>query len=505
VLFIMPPAFTFKNCRDINPLPPMGVGYLAAVVRNMGIEVKILDCLALGWNREEEVNKDLICVGLSEKEIIAYISDFNPDIVGVNCQFSRQYKSYHRIFSVIKKLKPRCLTIAGGAHVTVCPKEILGDKDCDFILMGEAEESFKHFLECLDAGKEFKSVDGLGWKAGGELYINEKTGWIKDLDALPFPAYDLMNLEKYFGIKASHGLRRRNRFSPIVTSRGCPAKCTFCSAHKVWGNSYRFRSTDNVIREMKVLKKQYGVEELMFEDDNVTANPKRAKQLFSRMIEEKFNFIWDTPNGVGAWSMDEEMIDLMKRSGCVKINFPVESGSQRVLDTIMKKPIKLSRIKELITYCRKISLDCEMFLLIGMPGETLEDIWSSFGFAAKCGCYEPHISVATPYPGTKLFEECTQRGYFARGFTLDDLFIKSFMIQTPYWSEDELKQILSKGLLYLKIKSLMRNPGNALLRLIMALTHPCVIIEFLKNVVATIISGKGRSKHVAGSLLRKGL
>jgi len=491
ILLIAPPAFTFKACSDINPLPPMGLGYLAAVVSNMGIEVKILDCLIQGWGQEEEENEELIRVGLSEKAIADYIADFNPDIVGVNCQFSRQYKNYHRIFSVIKKVKPECFVIAGGAHVSVCPQEVFKDENCDFILIGEAEESFRHLLECLIKEEEFNAVDGLGFKYNGKMYINEKTKWIDNLDSLPYPAYEIMDLDKYFGLEASHGLRHRNRFSPVITSRGCPAKCTFCSAHKVWGSNYRFRSIDNVLCEMRILKDKYGIEELMFEDDNVTANPKWAKELFSRMIKEEFNFVWDTPNGVGVWSMDEEMIDLMKQSGCTKLNFPVESGSQKVLDTIIKKPIRLSRIKQLIKHCRKSNLNCGMFLVIGMPGETIEDIWASFRFAAKCGCYEPHISVATPYPGTKLFQECMQKGFFAREFTLDDLFIKSFIIKTPNWSEHELRQTLSRGLLYLKIKSLVDNPKGTMLRLIRALKHPGIIMRLLKSIIDALIPKKG--------------
>ena len=110
------------------------------------------------------------------------------------------------------------------------------------------------------------------------------------------------------------------------------------------------RSVENVIEEMRLLKDQYGIEEVMFEDDNVTADAKRAKLLFSRMIEESLDFVWDTPNGVGVWSMDEEMIDLMKKSGCIKLNFPVESGSQRVLKEIIKKPLNLEKVKRLLKY-----------------------------------------------------------------------------------------------------------------------------------------------------------
>ncbi len=209
---------------------------------------------------------------------------------------------------------------------------------------------------------------------------------------------------------------------------------------------------------MKYLKKEFGIEEILFEDDNVTANPKRAKQLFERMIDEDLGFVWDTPNGVGVWSIDQSILNLMKASGCLKVNFPVESGSQRVLTEIIRKPIQLKKVEALIGHCRNIGLPYGMFLVIGMPGETVNDIWESFKFSAKCKCYNPHISVATPYPGTELFEGCIENNYFAKVFEFDDLFIRSYMIRTENWDENDLRKILVKGRLYLIIKALFEDP-----------------------------------------------
>lgn len=486
ILFISPPAITFKTIRDINPMPPMGLGYLSSVSANLGIKVKILNCLLEGWEIEEEVNDQLIKVGLTYKQIADYISDFRPDIVGINCQFSRQYKIYHKILSVIKETNPRIITIAGGAHVTVCPDDVLNDINCDFIIKGEAEDSFKHFILELNAEGDFKSIDGFGWKNNGRTYINNKNKWIADLDRIPFPAYDIMNLEKYFGINASHGLRHKVEFSPIITSRGCPARCTFCSAKNVWGEKFRFRSVDSVIKEMRILHDKYGVRELLFEDDNLTANISRAKNLFSRMINEKFNFVWDTPNGIGAWSLDFEAIDLMKSSGCIKLNFPIESGSEYVLENIIKKPIKLDRIRELVGYCRKIGLDYSMFFVVGMPGEKIEDIRKTFRFSAECKSFEPHISIATPYPGTKLLDICYENKFLARDFSLDDLFIRSYMIKTNDWSTIQLEKELNSGLFFLKISSLISDPIKALKRLFRAIREPYRSIKFLNDLRSSL-------------------
>jgi len=483
VLLIAPPLFTFRSPRDVNPVPPMGLGYLASVVERMGIEVNILDCLLRGWNNEEDVNDLIVRVGLPDSAIVEHIRAFNPDIIGISCQFSRQYKIYHHLFSLVKEASPGSITVAGGAHVTVCAEEVLGDPNCDFVLLGEAEESFRDFVECLIDGTNQALVDGLGWKVDGTLKINPKKRWIIDLNSIPFPSYQAMDLESYFGLAASHGYRRKSRFCPVITSRGCPAKCTFCSANRVWGNRYRVRSVDNVLEEMRILKKKYGIEELMFEDDNVTAHPGRAKELFSRMFEEQFNFVWDTPNGVGVWSMDEEMIDLMKKSGCIKLNFPIESGSQPVLDKIIQKPLKLEKVRGLIEHCKRINLDFGIFLVVGMPGETIDDIWKSFHFAADCGCYNPLISIATPYPGTKLYENCMENGLFSRPFTLDDLFIRSFMVETSDWRERDLRMILLKGHLYLIYRGLLKHPGKVLSKIARFAGSPSMLIGYLKRIL----------------------
>jgi len=481
VLLFIPPALTFKSYRDINPLPPMSLGYIASIVEKMGVEVKIVDCLLKGWNLEEEVDDILIRIGLSDLEIKNIIAEFEPDLVGINCQFSRQYKIYNHLFSLIKETIPKCITVAGGPHTTVCPEEVLNDPNCDFVIIGEGEESFKDLIEALNNNNPFNNIDGLGWKRKDVIQINSKQKWITDLDSIPFPAFHLMDLESYFGLSVSHGTRHRKRFMPIMTSRGCPAKCSFCSAYRVWGRKYRMRSVDNVISEMRFLKNEYKIEEIMFEDDNVTANPERAKEIFFQMIKEEFNFVWDTPNGVGVWSMDTEMIDLMKASGCIKLNFPVESGSQRVLNSIIKKPLELAKVKGLIAHCRAIGLDHSMFLVIGMPGESIKDIWESFNFAADCGCFAPHISVATPYPGTEIFDICSKEGLFAKEFALDDLFIRSYMIKTSAWNDADLRSILKKGKFYLKYKEILNDPKKILPYLSKAIKKPSKILSIFKN------------------------
>ncbi len=458
VLLFIPPAFTFKDDIDVNPLPPLGLGYLAAVLEIAGIEVKVVDCLMEGWKDRVEVGENIIRIGLPFDRIEAIIKDYGPDIVGVNSLFTKQRDNAHKIYEAAKHVDSNIITIAGGAHPTVLPELVLADRNVDFVVLGEGEDTLLGLVGVIEGKGSISGLDGIGYKENGQINILPKTKFIADLNSLPFPARHVLNMEKYYGLKASHGTRRKKRFSPIITSRGCPAKCTFCSAHKVWGRVFRQRSPENVIAEMKQIKERYGIEEIMFEDDNTTLNVKRAEKIFDLMIEEKLNLVWDTPNGVAAFALNESLIDKMKASGCYKMNLALESGNQYVLDNIIKKPLKLDRARRLVRYAQSIGLDVGIYLIMGVPGETKGQIWDSFYLAKELGVYEPFISVATPYPGSELYDICQKKKYIPDDFSLDDLFIRSFSISTEDWTGEELREILKQGQRFLLRARLKRHP-----------------------------------------------
>ncbi|WP_198003723.1 B12-binding domain-containing radical SAM protein [Methanococcoides burtonii] len=458
---MMPPATTSKDNIDINPLPPIGLGYIASVIEKLGVEVKIIDCLMEGWNQREEIGDGLIRIGLSENQIRDIISDYQPDLVCVNNQFSKQYENAHLIYRLVKEVDSNIITQAGGGHPSVMPKETLQDQNLDFVVLGEGEIVVECFLRCLlNKDDDYSKIDGLGYKIDGQIIINPKTTYIEDLDSLQFPALHLMNLEHYFGLDMSHGKRHSKRFYPIITSRGCPAKCTFCTAYRVWGRKYRHRSPENVIEEMKYVKEKYNIEELLIEDDNFTANPKRAEKICDLMIENKFNFKWDTPNGIAAFALNEKLIRKMKNAGCYKINIAVESGNQNTLNNIIKKPLKLEKVEEIVNICRKVDIDFGIFLILGMPGDNLEAMWDNYKFARKIKVFDPFISVATPYPGSEIFDICESKGYFSEEFKLENLFIRSFPIRTEQWTPEDIQKLMKKGYIYLKFYQFLDNPFN---------------------------------------------
>ena len=369
VLLFMPPAITNKALIDINPAPPLGLGYIAAVLESMGIEVKIVDCLLEGWNNRITVTNEIIRIGLSEERITEIIREFNPDIVSVNSQFTRQYKNAHALYHIAKSINPEIITIAGGAHPSVLPEFALQDQNLDFVIIGEGEQAINELVSALSTDpKKISSIDGIGYKREGIIHITPKTRFIEDLDSIPFPAWHLMNVERYFGLDVCHGKRTCTRFFSIITSRGCPARCVFCTAFNVWGRRYRARSVQNVVDEIRFLKEHYNIEELLIEDDNFTFDVSRAEQICNRIIEEKLNIRFDTPNGIAAYKLTPELLLKMKEAGFERINLAIESGNQEALIKHIKKPLRLEKVKEIVDYCQSIHLDVGAFFIIEYSG-----------------------------------------------------------------------------------------------------------------------------------------
>ena len=190
-----------------------------------------------------------------------------------------EYRNAHDIYRITKTINPEIITIAGGAHPSVLPEFALQDPNLDFVVLGEGEHSIRELVTAISNNPEsFSSIDGIGYRSGGTVRINPKTRFIEDLDSLPFPAWHLMNVDHYFGLDICHGKRNCTRFFSIITSRGCPARCVFCTAYNVWGRRYRARSVGKVVEEIKFLKQHYAIEELLVEDDNFTFDVERAEQ-----------------------------------------------------------------------------------------------------------------------------------------------------------------------------------------------------------------------------------
>ncbi len=453
----MPPCtISEEYTKEIQP--PLGLAYIAACLEK-DYNVKIIDAACEGWEKETEEPLGRITYGLTFDEIKNKAKEFNPDIVGVSCLYSMQYKNAHKACKVIKEFNKDIITFMGGAHPTALPKETLEDENVDLVVIGEGEHATLELINAIKTGSDISAIDGIGFKENNRIIINPKTKFIDDLNTLPFPARHLLPMEKYFKINLPHGVS--SHFSPntpVITSRGCPANCIFCSIHGIWGYHYRPRSVDNVIEELKMLKNKYGVREIQFEDDNITFDKNRAKELFDRMIKEKLNLSWTTPNGVAMWSLDKELLIKMKQSGCYKLCLAFESGDQEMLTKTIRKPLDLEKTKDLMRWINELGFETDAFFVVGFPEETPKQLENTFNFAGRLKTDNVSFYIATPYPGTELYTQCKNAGYLPKDFSWESLGVKKATISNKYMSAEKIEKLVAYQTLKHKINLMWRNP-----------------------------------------------
>ncbi|MDP3920768.1 MAG: radical SAM protein [Candidatus Omnitrophota bacterium] len=462
-VFLLNPAATlFKNDYP-RCTYPLGIGYIAAVLENHEYTVKILDVFAEGYNDGIPIDAEgnFISYGLHDEGVIEAIREFNPDVVGVSSIFSNQADNVQNLLKLAKQAKPGVVTAIGGAHARYFPKACLSDPNLDVVFLGESELTFLQYLEHLNGNYDVEKIGSIAFRQGDEIKINSENVLISsrskndlnnwsELDQIPFPAWHLYDMEKYFDYRAYQSpYTKGDRVAQIYTSRGCSAHCTFCTTTNFWGNKLRRRSPENVVEEIIALKEQYGINEFHVQDDNITNDMKHAKILFRSFRE--IGLPWQTPQGTALWRMDEELLDLMVASGAYQLTFAIESGVQRVLDQLIKKPLDLEKTKHLIKYARQIGLHVHGYFIIGMPpmfgheGETLEEMATTYRFAQECEFSSASFFAAVPIVGSELLTECVRQGFIDPSVNLFRMSYKQGLIDVPgLWRGTEIAELAAK-------------------------------------------------------------
>jgi magnesium-protoporphyrin IX monomethyl ester (oxidative) cyclase len=328
----------------------------------------------------------------------------------------------------------------------------------DFVIIGEGELSFAKLIDCLENNASVGDIDGIAFKHGDEIVVNPKTQFIKNLDELPFPARDLLNWPKYYATHEAHG-PSQEAWTPILSSRGCPFKCTFCTS-KLWNRNFRARSAKNVVDEIAHCIEKYGITEFHFEDENMTLNNERARDI-CRLIDKKgLKIKWQTPNGIRAGVTNNDTLDEMKKSGCCHITVAPESGSERVIKEIMNKEQDLESVTRIVKHASKIDLKTAAFFIIGLPGETIQDVKLSIKYICQlaiAGIDEVGISLFIPLPGSELYDTLLKQGKLNNDWT--SYATIGDMSKAVSWSEEisdhELNQLRKRAyLLFILMKSL---------------------------------------------------
>ncbi len=488
VMLIFPPMFDTIYV-DTMYCPPMGIAYLGAFVRDM-VDVKLLDALIEGRHRKEMITDIIELNGLSYDEIVNRIRDYKPDMVGFSCIFSGQIAGIREIARRVRKeVDPDTVLVAGGTHPSFLPERTLENTELDYIVLGEGELTFRDIIQAHNRGHGIEEIDGLAYRANGTVQVNPRINYVEDLDDLPLPARDLLPMEEYFKANVPMGLHwRKRRNTPIITSRGCPHRCAFCSSHIHWGDRYRPRTPGSVLDEIEHLKSVYNVQELKFQDDNLTIPRARAQAIFEGMIERGLVMPWNTPNGVAIWTLDEELIKLMKKSGCFEFTLAIESGDPWVLKNIVKKPLKLEKAVEIARLARKYKISTTGYFIIGFPGETREQIQTTLDFALKIGIDHIAPFIYNPLPGSELWKVCIEKGYISKDYRYEDAnnYFQSDLI-TENFDADELLKAQARTYLKNLVKMPFRNPREFFSYYSrLALTRPDFLRTFINNSLKSV-------------------
>ena len=436
----------------VNIFQPLGLAYVAASLKKHKYKVQILDALALDFENET-IRGDRTIIGMDYEAIKKRIKKYNPDIVGIATPFSFQSHEAHQMARLAKEVNPKIITIAGGSHATIQPEEMLQDKNVDFLIRGEGEYAIVEFVKAIEKKKSFKNIKSLSYKnRKGEMIHNPKDLPIKDLDSLAMPARDLLPMEQYHkaaktGRVIEGMLEFGQKKTSLYTSRGCPFNCTFCSVHLTMTRTWRARSPEDVMKEINNCVHKHGIRYFDVLDDNFTFNTERAKKICQMIIDSKLDIRWSTPNGIRADTVDEELVILMKKAGCIQVKVAPESGSKRVITEVIKKFLSLEKVSELVKLCKKHDLSVEAFFVIGFPEETEAEIWETINYGKelrRLGCDHCYFFIATPYFGTVMYSEAVERGYLdISDYNLNDINTttdKSLM-KSPNYTPERLLQL----------------------------------------------------------------
>ena len=411
--------------KSITAFPPLSILYLAAVLKEMGVEISVLDQPALG---------------LTVEEAVQWVEKENPDILGFSTLTSSG-QTAALTSTEVKKKNPNITTIFGNHHATFNAERILNKYPAvDIVVRGEGEKTIVELANCLGNGGDLKKVQGINFRNEGKIVTTPDQPLIKDLDSLPFPERELLNAEYHCVIAGANIAPRK--FTSIVTSRGCVYNCRFCSCREIAKNRWRSRSVANILKELQFLTSE-GYKQLILVDDAFTMNPKRVIKICRGIRKEKLDLEWICEGRVDICSYD--MMHEMVRAGCKVLYLGIENANQRILNYYNKR-ITPKQSETAVKSAKKAGVDVVAgSFIIGAPDETREEMWQTIKFAQQLPIDIPQFNILGAHPGNDIWNEFVAMGFldpdkwWEKGVAVCDVY--------PYAkvSRDEIMQIMHKA------------------------------------------------------------
>lgn len=439
-----------------TPAPPLGLMYLASYLRKHKVKSKIYE-LGVFEMEDVKVQKDRVRFGVSDKEIREILKKEKPKIVGITSMYSIYYRDVMEIARTIKKYNKNIKVVIGGNHPSSYFKYVLKDRNIDFVVIGEGEATLLELCQTiLKERKDFSRIEGIAYFMDKKIAVTNPRPLIRNLDEIPFPARDMIDLEKYALPAKDSPYLMRHPVSTIITSRGCPGRCVYCTVKAVWGRTWRGRSAKNVVDEIEELVDKYGIRELAFLDDSASVNKQRWSEICDEMIKRKIKIKWMTPNGIAHWTLDKELVKKMYRAGCYRITFGIESGNPETRQ-FLGKPYALKQAKELLEFANKLGMWTICTNIIGFPYEKMESIRDTIEFAKKCGTDFACFYLLIPQPTSDVYQYFKKEGLLNLDHYLEDLSVNGDEFEkinyvlnetgsdTVCFKKEELREIQKKA------------------------------------------------------------
>jgi radical SAM superfamily enzyme YgiQ (UPF0313 family) len=427
VLFINPPdvdenIFDFQVAKRgrANNYPSYGIGVLANQIRKIGYEVDILninhEILKKVYNQNDKEKFNYLKNW--QKIIFEKIDQFKPDLIGVSCLFSVTHGAFKKTCEIIKG-KYKIPIIVGGVHVSHDPEGVLKDLDYfDIALLYESDLALPNLLEIINKEKDISEVAQLAFKNQGkiEVFYNRLTPNTHSMSIMP--AYDLMDISEhstYGTIGSWHGSLGNKKVSTCQSNRGCRAACTFCNVRTYHGKTVRHKTVDSVVDELLCLQNDYGIEHIVWLDDDLLKDEKRTINMFNEMVKRNVKMTWDATNGVIAHSLKKvEVVDAAQKSGCIGLHIGIESGNPEILKKI-RKPGTVDTFIEAAEVLKKFpSINTRALLMIGFPNETFGQIFDTIKLAETINFDWNNLAILQPWKGTPIYEEMSENGLLGK-------------------------------------------------------------------------------------------
>ena len=412
-----------KAAEKLGIFPTLPLASLAGVLRAHGFPVKILD---------------LHAENIMVKDAAQHVRDYAPEVVGLTCK-TLGWPNVLEIAKMVKAVRPEAIVVAGGPHMTIYGRESLTWDCIDIVCYGDGEDTMLDIVQTLDGGGDLTAIKGTFARRDGHIVKNDARELVMDLDVYPMPALDLLPMDKY------HCITVKRPFSTMVSTRGCPWHCGFCS--QVYTSRLRYRSVQAVVDEIQWHVERFGVKEIVMFDETFTVGRSRVLSLCDEIINRKIKIEFNIRARVD--TVDKPMLQALKAAGCRSIHMGVEGGSQRMLD-IMKKGITVEQVRQAFQWSQEVGMETRGYFMVGYYDATPEDVEDTIRFARGLALDWASFSVATPLPATEMYDVAIERGYLS-GDYWKEYTIKGGgpipHLSTEHFSAKELRNYRTKAYL----------------------------------------------------------